>query len=399
MRLPPAVIVGLDSMQGLQVCRILAKHGVPVYAIAKSPDHYTTRTRVCEEIMFTDTGAEPLVDTLVKLADRLGERSVLIGCQDKNISVISRHREALQFGYHIALPSHDVVEQLSDKAKFAELARSLDIPIPSSFGVTSREEVVEAASLLTYPCVIKPASRTREWLGHTKAKAIRAEDANELLRIYDAIGGWVDSFVVQEWIDGTDETLYSFNGYFNRDSEAIATFTARKVRQYPPEVGQSSSGVEVRADTVLETALSLFGAVNTVGFAYLEMKRDPRSGRFYVIEPNIGRPTGRSAIAEAGGVPLHFTGYCDAAGLPLPPDREQSYGDAKWIHLLRDTQSAWIYHRRGQLGIGEWISSIRGRKAYAVASWSDPMPFVVAVGAGVKSAASRGAGRQEILDV
>lgn len=399
LSLPPAVVVGLDSMQGLQVCRILAAEGVPVHAISKSRDYYSTRTRVCESILYTDTGGDLLIGTLRSLAERLGERAVLIGCQDKNIAVISEKRALLDEGYHITLPPHEVVEQLADKAKFAELADQLDIPIPASCGVTSRDEALEASSRMNYPCVIKPASRTRSWLSHTKAKAIRAENASELMRIYDKIGGWVDSLVIQEWIEGSDDMLYSFNGYFDRQSQPLATFIARKVRQYPPDIGQSSSGVEVRADEVLHAALSLFQAVGTVGFAYLEMKRDARDGRFYVIEPNIGRPTGRSAIAEAGGVPLHFTGYCDAAGLPLPPDREQQYGDAKWIHLLRDTQSAWIHYRRGDLGARTWLQSIRGRKAYAVASWSDPMPFIAAVRTGLKGVMSSGEGRSEVLDV
>lgn len=386
-------------MQGLQVCRILAAEGVPVHAISKSRDYYSTRTRVCESILYTDTGGDPLLETLRELSERLGERAVLIGCQDKNISVISPNRHLLEDGYHLTLPPHEVVEKLADKVRFAALARDLAIPIPASFGVTSREEALDASSRINYPCVVKPSSRTRSWLSHTKAKAIRAESAADLMRVYDTVGGWVESLVIQEWIEGGDDTLYSFNGYFDRQSRPLATFIAKKVRQYPPDIGQSSSGVEVRADEVLQAALNLFQAVGTVGFAYLEMKRDSRDGRFYVIEPNIGRPTGRSAIAEAGGVPLHFTGYCDAAGLPLPPDRAQKYGNAKWIHLLRDTQSAWIHYRRGDLGLRDWLTSIRGRKAYAVASWRDPMPFVAAVRAGIGSVVSREEGRSEILDV
>jgi D-aspartate ligase len=105
------------------------------------------------------------------------------------------------------------------------------------------------------------------------------------------------------------------------------------------------------------------------------MKRDQRSGEYFIIEPNIGRPTGRSAIAEAGGVELVYTMYCDALGLPLPANREQKYGGVKWIYLKHDLQSALHQWRRGRLSLKEWWQSLRGRKTDAVFCWTDLAPF------------------------
>ena len=67
-----------------------------------------------------------------------------------------------------------------------------------------------------------------------------------------------------------------------------------------------------RDDVVLRETVRLFKSVNYRGLGYVELKRDERSGEYYIMEPNIGRPTGRSAIAEAGGVELLYTMYCDA---------------------------------------------------------------------------------------
>ena len=89
-----------------------------------------------------------------------------------------------------------------------------------------------------------------------------------------------------------------------------------------------------------------------------------------------------------------YTMYCDAAGLPLPPDREQRYGDVKWIHLRRDLQSAFVTYRRGDLSFRDWLASVRGRKAFAVFSLRDPMPFVFDILDAVKKAVhTRGSGR------
>jgi D-aspartate ligase len=123
--------------------------------------------------------------------------------------------------------------------------------------------------------------------------------------------------------------------------------------------------------------LRLFRAAGYFGLGYVEAKRDVRTGKHYLIEPNIGRPTGRSAIAEAGGVELLFTMYCDQLELPLPAEREQRYGGARWIYWRNDARSAFYYWRRGELTLRQWARSWRGRKAEAVFSWSDPLPFLM----------------------
>ena len=61
---PTAVIVGLDSLQGLQAARALAKRDVPVIAIARDPKYHSCRTRVCQEIVFTNTESDELIVTL-----------------------------------------------------------------------------------------------------------------------------------------------------------------------------------------------------------------------------------------------------------------------------------------------------------------------------------------------
>ena len=153
------------------------------------------------------------------------------------------------------------------------------------------------------------------------------------------------------------------------------TFVARKLRQWPPYMGSSCLGQECRNDAVLKQTLELFRHLKWRGLAYLEMKQDQRTGKHYIIEPNVGRPTGRSAIAEAGGVELLSTMYCDLLGLPLPAARVQRYGRTKWMYLRNDLRSAFWHWRRGELSIGDILRSWRGVKIDAVFSFADPRPF------------------------
>ena len=363
-------------MTGLQTARILKRRGVPVLAIAKDLSHFCCRTNACQKIFEADITSEELVLLLEDFGPSLGQKAVLFPCTDLSVLMLSRHRQRLERWYSIALPDPEVVETLMDKVRFCNFAKEAGLPIPGTFFLSSRQEAEQATGSLTFPCILKPPIKTPMWESHTKAKVYKASSPGELLKLYDQCSQWADLLMVQEWVEGKDANLYSCNCYFDDQSEPLVTFIARKLRQWPPETGTSCLGEECRNDIVLEESIRLFRSVHYRGLGYVEMKRDDRSGKHYIIEPNIGRPTGRSAIAEAGGVELIYTMYCDLAGHPLPVNREQTYGSVKWIYLRKDIQSALYYWRRGDLSLLDWWRSWQGRKAYAIFSRNDLAPFL-----------------------
>ncbi len=372
---PPAVVVGLDCITGLQTARILSARGVPVTGLANDVGHFACRTRACDAVLQADLLGEDLVEALVRLGPRLDDRAALFPCTDLAVLLISRHRDRLAPWYAMALPDHAVVEMLMDKTTFLRHAQANDLPIPGTVIVESRADAERAARTLGYPAVLKPPIKSATWQAHTNEKAFPVRDGNELLDVYERVAPWSESLIAQEWVEGGVDSLYSCNVYFDRASHPLVTFVARKLRQWPPETGTSSLGEECRNDEVLEHTVGLFTGVGYRGLGYVEMKQDARSGRHLVIEPNIGRPTGRSAIAEAGGVELLYTAYCDMVGLPLPSARRQRFVGTKWIDDRRDLQSALHAMRRGTLTPAGWVRSVRGPKAHAVVSRTDPAPF------------------------
>lgn len=374
---PYAVVIGLDCITGLQTARILAGRSVPVVGIARDLDHFCSRTRVCERIIRADTSSEALVERLEELGRRLDHKAVLYPCTDASVLVLSRHRARLAEMFHLALPEHEVVERLIDKISFYTYANERGLSIPKTVFLRSRADAESAATALTYPCVLKPPVKTAAWEKQAEAKVYKVSSSAELLALYDRVSSFADLLLVQEWVEGGEDCLFSCNCYFDSHSRPLVTFVARKLRQWPPETGTSSLGEECRNDVVLDETIQLFEGVGFRGLGYVELKRDRRTGCHFIIEPNIGRPTGRSAIAEAGGVELLFAMYCDLTGRPLPRNLEQRYTGVKWIYWRADLQAAVIRWRRGELTLGQWWSSICGRKQDAVFSWTDPLPFLL----------------------
>jgi predicted ATP-grasp superfamily ATP-dependent carboligase len=386
---PRAIVIGLDCPTGLQTARILARRGVPVIGIARDPRHPCARTNACERVVASDVAGLLLVDTLRHIGRSLEADAVVVPCTDMSVLLTSRHRDELAPWLHVVLPEPDIVEMLVDKARFYAFAQQAGLPLPPTVLLHSRQDAEDAARALRFPVILKPAVKTPEWERHTSIKAYQLASAEEFLRLYDRCAAWTGTLIAQEWIAGGDTDHYTCNAYFGQDGEPLVTLTTRKLRQWPPTGGQACLSVEVEDEAVRDATVQLFRAVRHRGLGYLEMKRDARTGEYLIIEPNIGRPTGRSATAEAAGVELLYTMYCDALGWPLPASRTQTFRGTKWIHLRRDVQSALYHWTRGELTLRDWVGSWRGPMVDALFSWHDPVPFWADLGRTAAAAASR----------
>lgn len=380
-RRPTAVVVAIDCITGLQTTRLLAARGIPVVGIAADRRHFCARTRHADRVIASPTSGEGLIVTLERLASSgtLGDGPlVLIPCSDAAVLAISRWRDRLEAAYRFVLPEHDTIEMLMDKVRFAEYATGAGLPIPVTHILRTRADAETAAAALPYPAVVKPPLKDARWVAATKAKVFRVDSADELLATYDRYAPAADVLIAQEWIDGGETSLISANAYFDRAGEPRAMFIARKIRQWPPETGTSCLGEEIRDDEVQDICLRLFQGVGYRGLAYLEVKIDAATGRRLIVEPNVGRPTGRSAIAEQGGVELLQSAYLDALGEPIPATAQEFRG-AKWIYWRHDVQAALSQMRRGALSPLGWWRSVRGPKYEAVFDRGDPAPFIADV--------------------
>lgn len=373
----------MDYLTGLQTARILADNRVPVIGMAENLDHFCTKTNTCEKVIQSGKMSEELIENLIKLGKELEQKAVLYPCQDSSVLLVSQNRKRLEPYYYISLPANDTVEMLMNKPRFYEFAKEKNLPVAKFFLLKKKTDALEAADNLKFPCVLKPHMRSPKWEENTRLKAFKVLNKDEFLKMYDRICDWSDTLMLQEWIEGDDTSLYSCNCYYNKNSEPLVNFTAKKLRQWPIVTGNTSLGIDVIDDTVLQVTTDLFKKVNYVGLGYVEIKKDVKTEKYYIIEPNIGRPTGRSALAEACGVDLIYTMYCDCLGLPLPDTRVQKLKNIKWIHLRTDMQSAYNYWKNGKLTIREWFKSMRGKKFYAVISLKDPRPFLTELMAGI----------------
>ena len=109
---------------------------------------------------------------------------------------------------------------------------------------------------------------------------------------------------------GGDDELYTVGSYIAADGTVLGLFCGRKLRQSPPGVGTCRVGEALWVDEVVDAALRLLRAFDFHGISQVEFKRDPRDGRFKLMEINP-RLWQWHGLAAALGVDFPRIAYLD----------------------------------------------------------------------------------------
>jgi predicted ATP-grasp superfamily ATP-dependent carboligase len=141
--------------------------------------------------------------------------------------------------------------------------------------------------------------------------------------------------------------------------------------------------VSTYLELVREPALRELGrwsarALELVGPVKLDFKHDPAADRFHLFEVNP-RFTLWCYLGTACGVNLPKIAYSELVGEQVEVQHAYKTG-VRWLSFGNDLR-AFVrdYRPRGELSLGEWLRSFRGRKIYDVFSWRDPLPLGVSV--------------------
>ena len=107
----------------------------------------------------------------------------------------------------------------------------------------------------------------------------------------------------------------------------------------------------------------------------MDFKRDPRDGRWHLLEINA-RGSLWMYLGAVNGVNLARAAY-DYLVFGLKPAASSQRSDYRWLAIGLDYRAFRELSARGELGLGGWIASIlSARKIYNVFSWSDPAPWI-----------------------
>jgi predicted ATP-grasp superfamily ATP-dependent carboligase len=210
-----------------------------------------------------------------------------------------------------------------------ETAEAAGVDIPRTRFPSGADEARAAADELGYPVLVKPEHPVG-FKQRFRRQALRCESPVEVTDAYAR----AEEFgpMVQEFVPGGDDTLYTVGSYVTRDGDALGVFCGRKLRQTPRGIGTCRVGEAVWVDEAVNAALRLLRGFGYFGLSQVEFKRDVRDGRFKLMEINP-RLWQWHGLASACGVDLPRIAYADLVG-DTPPGAAMDGLGKRWAITL-----------------------------------------------------------------
>ena len=357
----PVVILKMEHYGSLGIVRSLGTLGIPVFGIDGNPSAPGFSSRYCAGRFLWDIDeADPgrTVEYLFHVREVIGSNPILLPTSDESAVLIADHEEVLSQSFIIPRRGSALVRSLCNKRTMHFLACESGIPTPRTEFPRNRENVRGYCESAMFPVMLKGIDGGR-LEQRTGKKMVLAGNDKELLRYYDAMEDPdCPNLMLQEYIPGGEDSVWMFNGYFNEQSECMAGFTGRKLRQNPVYTGMTSLGVCLNNRAVADATGKFMKAIGYRGILDIGYRYDSRDGNYKVLDvnPRIGA-TFRLFVGKKG-LDVARACYLDMTGQPVPGDLAPE--GRKWFVEDKDLVSSYRYYRDGKLSVMEWIASYQG---------------------------------------
>jgi D-aspartate ligase len=323
-REPAAVVADVGWVNGLAAIRSLGRHGVRALAVDHRPWALGFRSRYATPVAAPDPVADE--DGFVAALARLGKTLVgpvpAFATHDEHVNVLARRQADIGPAFRPCTPEWDVLEAIQSKRHQLEVAADAGVPVPGTRHPRSAAEARAAAEELGYPVLVKPSDPVGFKRMYNR-QAFRCQSGAEVETAYAQAEAFTP--MVQEYLPGGDEELYTLGSYLTADGQALGIFTGRKLRQTRQHMGVCRVAEAVWVPEVAEHGLALLRALRFRGISQVEFKRDPRTGEYKLIEVNP-RLWQWHGLATACGVDLTHIAYLDLVGRPPAPARMTNEG-------------------------------------------------------------------------
>ena len=373
----PVLILRSPRHGPLGIIRSLGALGVPVYVADSDRRTAAMRSRYCRERFLLDVdnpNVELVLNGLQRIAGKIGRRSILIPTTDDATLFVSEFAAELRQQFIFPDRSPQLIRSLCSKREMYLLVRRLGIPTAQTLFPQSLVDVTELAKQVSFPVMLKgiDGHRMSQRVGK---RMLIVQSERELVEQYKTLEDPdTPNVMVQEYIPGSDDAVWMFNGYFDENAECLFGITGKKIRQYPPYTGATSLGICLQNDTVDQLTRQFMKAVQYRGILDIGYRYDIRDGQYKVLDVNPRIGATFRLFVDAGGLDvaralyLHMTGQRLCLAAPC-------WG-RKWLVEDTDLSSCCQYYRDGNITLGEWFRSFNGVAETAYFGHRDPFPCI-----------------------
>ena len=254
----------------LAVVRALGRAGIQVAVVEQ--ERFALRTPASFRSRFVSRH-----DVIPTLADdgafieALAERSrgfdVLLPVSTNVILACAAQRDL--FPARLPIPPLNVLRRANDKSAALAIARKAGVPIPVTYAPEDEEELDEVASQVRLPAVVKLRDDAGTVLEPGERYAI-GRSPGELRDAYRRLHALKAFPLIQEKVEGPGYGV----GVLAEEGRVLASFSHRRIREYPVTGGPSTICVSVEDPRLAGYAAAVIRGLGWTGVAMVEFKKD-----------------------------------------------------------------------------------------------------------------------------
>jgi predicted ATP-grasp superfamily ATP-dependent carboligase len=379
-RTRPVVIIKFDDNPlhhgTLGAIRSLGRAGVPVHVIHERRALPAGRSRyVRSENAWPATLSGPgdAVAVLSELASEVGGRPVLLPVDDAGAVFMSEQADALVDMYDFPRQPPNLARSLIDKHSLARICADKDIPHPRTIRPRSWDEFLAAEPPGgLWPVVVK---RVAPWVpsvpGLPSTSIARSRD--DLNRLPAHATTDEPGLLLQEYLPPSPKGDWFFHGYYDAAGTVRFSGTGVKRRSWPPYSGSTVLGQCVSDLQVLAQADALLYPAGYSGIVDVDLRFDPGTGRYHVLDVNPRMGAQHRLFQSAAGVDVVRALHLDLTGRAL--GTQIALDGRTFLAENLDPAAARRYIRDGVLDAATWWRSLRSVDEFAWVAGDDPVPF------------------------
>lgn len=331
-----AVVLGFN-IHGLAVARSLSRAGIEVHAITATMDIPTVSTRYATVHLSSRVNTDGIIAVLAKFSQEVlkGKKAVLFPTSDNMVTAIARHWPELESAYLLSW-SHcrEMILMLIEKKNLPDICQRQGVSHPESISIVSPEDCKRACLSLPSPLIVKPSRPLSNF------KTLMVSDLESFMKIVAKYP--LDlPYVAQTHIAGGDDSLYFCTMYLI-EGRRVCTFTGRKLRAEPQGLGQGTVFAGEKNSELIEISDQFLKGMDLSGPVAIEYKRDA-SGKYWLIEPNIGRTEYCVDLVIQSGVNLPVIEYNHATGKTMGSPISPRKRDRIWYDTDKDPKCYFRY--------------------------------------------------------
>lgn len=298
-KIPPCIVLGVETQIGLGVIRELGRAGVPVIAVAQDPRAIGLASRyIARRVCVTQPRSAELISIINVLGSEY-EECYLLAVSEVNTDWLLANRGEF-INVKLILPNPAALAIVLDKQRTLLAASEVGIRVPLSVEPISMADAEKLAQTFPFPAVLKwkDPSRIAPRLSKLSIELVKAEyvyspqEFLDIARRYEPLGEWP---LVQEYCKG--QGLGQF--FFMYHGVSVRSFQHLRIAEWPPEGGFSSvcDSIDLTQHAALQAqSVALLQRIGWEGVAMVEYRLDSTTGKACLMEIN-GRFWGSFPLA------------------------------------------------------------------------------------------------------